>query len=354
MKRSLLSLLALVVALALAAGCGEASAQGATVNDAEITAGDINRELNAIRNNRQYVDAVEQASQIVVLDDSNGPAGIDSAFAARVLTRQIIFKLITEEVAEREIEVTKEIIDQAEQDLVNQVGGEDVWNQFPEDYRADLIEWNSAALALQARILGIPSLDDESIEQYYDDHPEKFEQACARHVLVETEEDAQAVKDELAGGADFAELARSRSLDTGSAEQGGELPCSFPGLFQPEFDEAVFSQPVGKVGDPVETVFGWHVIEVMSREQPAFAEVADDVRGQIQQLSQTEFTDWLQKALDDAEVDINPRYGTWNDISGQVDPPDAPAAPSTSVPVDGPTLTPEQQPGQPPQQQPPG
>ena len=57
MKRSLVSLLALVVALALASGCGEASGQGATVNGSEISASDITRELNAIRNNTQYVEA---------------------------------------------------------------------------------------------------------------------------------------------------------------------------------------------------------------------------------------------------------------------------------------------------------
>ena len=349
MKRSFLALFALVVGLALAAACGDAGGKGATVNGSEISASDITRELNAIRNNEQYVEAVEQASQIQVLDASNGPAGIDSAFAARVLTRQVIFTLISDEVAEREIEISEEIRGQAEQDLLSQVGGEPVWNEFPQDYRDELIGWNSAALALQANILGIPALDDASIEQYYDDNPEQFEQACARHILVETEEEATAVGEELEGGADFGEVARAKSLDTGSAEQGGELPCSFPGLFQPEFDEAVFSQPVGEVGDPVETVFGWHVIEVMSREQPPFAEVADDVRGQIQQLSQTEFTEWLQSALEEAEVKVNARYGSWNDITSQVDPPNAPASASTTAPLD-PTLTPPPE----QQQQPPG
>ena len=331
MKRFFLPPLALVAALLLAlAGCGGADARGATVNGSEITAATINRELNAIRNNQQYVEAVEQASQIVVVDEEGGGSGgIDSAFAARVLTRQIIFKLITTEVEKREIEISAEIREQAEADLLSQVGGEDVWNQFPEDYRNDLIGWNAGALALQANILGLESLDDESLQQYYEDNPDQFEQACARHVLVETEEEANEAKAELDGGADFGEVARARSLDTGSAEQGGELPCSFPGLFQPEFDEAVFSQPVGEVGDPVETVFGWHVIEVTSREQPAFETVADDVRSQIQQLSQTEFTDWLQGALSEAEVDVDPKYGEWNPISSQVEPPDAPASPST-------------------------
>ena len=103
----------------------------------------------------------------------------------------------------------------------------------------------------------------------------------------------------------------------------------------------MFSQPVGEVGEPVETVFGWHVIEVTSREQPAFETVADDVRGQIQQLSQTEFTTWLQEALEGAEVTINPRYGTWNDISSQVDPPNAPPSASTVPAAPETELTPD-------------
>jgi parvulin-like peptidyl-prolyl isomerase len=302
---------------------------------------------------------VEEASQITVVDEEGGGAGgIDAAFAARVLTRQIIFKLITDEVEDRGIEITDEVREQAEADLVSQVGGEDVWNQFPDDYRDELIGWNAGALALQANILGLESLDDESLQQYYEDNPDQFEQACARHVLVETEEEANEAKAEIDGGADFAEVARARSLDTGSAEQGGELPCSFPGLFQPEFDEAVFSQPVGEVGAPVETVFGWHLIQVTSREQPAFDTVADDVRNQIQQLSQTEFTNWLQEALAEAEVDVSARYGKWNPVTSQVDPPDAPASATTAPGGPETELVPEEAPqgapGEAPQEAPAG
>jgi foldase protein PrsA len=338
MKRSLLSLVALLLVLAVAAGCGDAAGRGATVNGSDIPESTIVRELNAIRGNEQYVRAVEEQSQIQVMGQGSG--GIDAAFAARVVTRQIIFKLITEEVEDRGIEISEEIRSQAEQDLVSQVGGEETWNAFPEDYRDDLVSWNAGALALQANILGIESLDDAALQQYYEDNPDRFEQACARHVLVETEEEAEAAREELLGGAEFATVAQERSLDTGSAQNGGELGCTFPGLYQPEFDEAVFSQPVGEVGEPVETVFGWHVIEVTSREQPDFDEVADEVRGQIQQLSQTEFTEWLQQALEEAEVTVNDRYGTWNDISSQVDPPNAPAPPATEPAVD-PSLLPE-------------
>lgn len=91
------------------------------------------------------------------------------------------------------------------------------------------------------------------------------EQAHARHILVETEEEALEVKARLEAGESFEDLAQELSQDPGSASRGGDL-----GWFRQEdmvapFAEAAFSQEIGLVGDPVETQFGWHVIEVLER-----------------------------------------------------------------------------------------
>ena len=88
--------------------------------------------------------------------------------------------------------------------------------------------------------------------------------ATARHILVETEDQCQSLKDDIEGGADFAELARQHS-SCPSGKSGGDLGEFGPGMMVPEFDKVVFSADVGTVQGPVKTQFGYHLLEVTSR-----------------------------------------------------------------------------------------
>ena len=90
-------------------------------------------------------------------------------------------------------------------------------------------------------------------------------QARARHILVDSEENCQTLKSEIAAGADFADIARKHS-SCPSGRQGGDLGSFGPGMMVPEFDKVVFSAEVGTVQGPVQTQFGYHLIEVTSRE----------------------------------------------------------------------------------------
>lgn len=90
-------------------------------------------------------------------------------------------------------------------------------------------------------------------------------QATARHILVDSEEDCAALKSEIEGGADFAEIARQHS-NCPSGQRGGDLGSFGRGMMVPEFDEVVFSAEVGTVQGPVKTQFGYHLIEVTSRD----------------------------------------------------------------------------------------
>ncbi|QSX31264.1 MULTISPECIES: peptidylprolyl isomerase [Shewanella] len=89
-------------------------------------------------------------------------------------------------------------------------------------------------------------------------------QATARHLLVDTEEQCQALKQQILEGADFAELAKRHS-SCPSGAQGGDLGSFGPGMMVREFDEVVFSAPLNQVQGPVKTQFGYHLLEVTSR-----------------------------------------------------------------------------------------
>ena len=88
--------------------------------------------------------------------------------------------------------------------------------------------------------------------------------ACARHILVKTKEEAETIKRQLAGGADFASLAKKHSLCT-SAKKGGDLGEFGPGKMLKAFDNVVFKKPVLTVHGPTKTKFGFHLIETIYR-----------------------------------------------------------------------------------------
>jgi len=90
--------------------------------------------------------------------------------------------------------------------------------------------------------------------------------AHARHILVKTLEECEELKIQIEKGADFAEVARQHS-QCPSGQRGGALGEFSPGQMVKEFDEVVFSRDVGKVHGPVQTQFGFHLVEITSRSE---------------------------------------------------------------------------------------
>jgi len=90
--------------------------------------------------------------------------------------------------------------------------------------------------------------------------------AHARHILVSTKDQATALGIQIAAGADFGEMARQHSSCPSSA-QGGDLGDFGPGQMVPEFDVVIWDEAVGEVHGPVKTDFGYHLIEIVSREE---------------------------------------------------------------------------------------
>ena len=122
------------------------------------------------------------------------------------------------------------------------------------------------------------TVPESEIEAYYEENQEEFEvpaRASVRAVVLPRTptaadtaaalERARQVRAEIVGGEDFATVAERESADEASGAQGGDLGVFQQGQMTPAFDQAVFSAPVGQVTEPVQTPFGYHVIEVMER-----------------------------------------------------------------------------------------
>ncbi len=137
------------------------------------------------------------------------------------------------------------------------------------------------------------AVNEPAMRKVYDDaigQMKKEPEVRARHILVETEDDAKAVVAELKKGADFADLAKTKSKDPGSAD-GGDLGYFTKDQMVPEFSEVAFKLDKGALSDPVKSQFGWHVIKVedkRERQPPEFEKVKDQLETFLVRKSQSE------------------------------------------------------------------
>src|SRR6202167_2887269 len=130
---------------------------------------------------------------------------------------------------------------------------------------------------------GKAATTDEAMKKVYDEAAKQIEgeeEVHARHILVETEDEAKAIEAELKKGADFAELAKKKSKDPGAAD-GGDLGFFTKDQMVPEFSTVAFALEPATISDPEKSQFGWHIIKVeekRSRKAPDF----DQVKAQIE------------------------------------------------------------------------
>lgn len=149
--------------------------------------------------------------------------------------------------------------------------------------------------------------------------------ACVSHILVATEAEAQDVMTRLDNGEDFATLAEELSTDTASAANGGALGCASPDTFVESFRDAVLAAPVGEVYDQiVQSNFGYHVILVTQRDEPAEADLPteDELISTIQDnAALTDLNQWFLDEVAKADVTVKEEYGTWDPSTPRVVPP---------------------------------
>ena len=121
----------------------------------------------------------------------------------------------------------------------------------------------------------------------------------ARHILVSSEDDAKAIKAQLDGGADFATLAKEKSIEPGAKDSGGDLGYFTQDKMVKPFADAAFALKVNEVSQPVQTQFGWHVIQVLERRpaaKPTLQDMTQQIGQQLYVKKYREIFDSLRKA----------------------------------------------------------
>ena len=145
-------------------------------------------------------------------------------------------------------------------------------------------------------------LRDQMIAEITKDTKPEAEQVWARHILVATEEEAKAVRARLAAGEDFAALAKELSTDTSNKDNGGDLQWFSKEAMVAPFSEAAFSMQVGDISDPVQSTFGYHIIQVLGHEvRPLTAEA-------FKQATDTVFSQWIDTQKTELKVETFDRW----------------------------------------------
>ncbi len=141
------------------------------------------------------------------------------------------------------------------------------------DYQKKLEDFKKLtliSLLLEKEIEDKAKPSDKDVKDYYEKHKADLtanNQIRASHILVKSEDDAKKILDQLKKGGDFAKIAKEKSIDTGSAKNGGDLGFFSRGQMVPEFEKAAFNLKEGEVSGPVKTQFGYHIIKVTGRKE---------------------------------------------------------------------------------------
>jgi len=150
----------------------------------------------------------------------------------------------------------------------------------PQKLKVDFVELSLAQIAKAIQV------NDDELFNFYEDEKNRFtteEERQAQHILVESKQQAEQIIIQLNSGADFAKLAGTHSLDTGSKDAGGDLGFFTLGVMMSEFEDKVFSMKVDEVSSPVKTEFGYHVIK-LNNIQTGTVKPFDEIRVELSEL----------------------------------------------------------------------
>jgi hypothetical protein len=353
MKRPLTLLVAIVAVASVGAGCSSGGGVASTLNDAatmsytlkgkhhtlHVSRARLLSEMRSLVDNKPFAAFLKEQSFTVSKDLS-----ADSKLTAIWLTQLIQQETIDSLFASRHLHVTSAQRKQATTDAAGFFPGETIFPAFSKKFQDTLIERQARSIAVAA---SYTHTSDTAGKAYFAAHQAEFGCPSGKevaHILVTTQTAADAIVAQLAAGGSFETIAKEKSTDTGSAQNGGSVGCLAAGTFVPAFQSAAEKAPFGTPVGPVHTQFGYHVILVTKATAPTYESSRTKVLDALKQKGAQDFsaavTDLFKRFK---KVHLDPRFGTWGLTPNgqgqpiyQVTPPKAPT-PATSR--DGTTTT---------------
>ena len=242
---------------------------------------------------------------------------LEAEHGMQVLQGLIMQTVVLDEAEEAGVAPDDEEVEEEIDALKAEFGGEQGLNQILQQQGMTMeglrtnIKMNVALEELSKQEV---DFTEEELQEYYSENKEDFmiqERVRASHILLGNKDEAEDIRAELEDGASFSELAERYSVDTASAEDGGELGMFPRGSMVPEFEEIAFELEIGEISEPVETEHGFHIIKVTERQESEmreFDEVRDEVIDQYQREHGPDPQEIMEQLQEEADVEIK-----WDD-----------------------------------------
>lgn len=332
--RKLLCLVAGLVGLGLgASACNPVTPYAAVVNGTSISTAQVDMEMQAIKDNPTLRGQVEQPGSGITITGA-GPGTFDTSFASQVLSRQIEFTVLEQEMARHHVRVTPADLRAAREDILN--GGEfpptgaGAFASLPADYQSVLVR-RQADLNRFGAALGGVDISPGAISAYMAQHAADLQNVCAEWIQVGSAADAATVEADLKAGTSFSAEAQAKSQDQNTSSQGGQLGCHaglIYGQLGAAVEKAVTTIPVGQPSPPVSSAQGLVIIEVTSRTPLSPSVAESNARQTLIASGQNQIGQEIEPSVTKADVVVDARYGRWvrtGSNGPQVVPPRVPA-----------------------------
>ena len=313
MRRFLLCFVAAALLALVASACSSTLNDAATIkyslsgkdHEEHVTRANLIDEVRKIAADKPFATWLNQNGFTV-----NGDVTTGSNVAAVWLGQLIHQKAIDALFDSRHLKVTPAQVSVATANMPQIFPTADIYGAFPAKFRAELAEREARRERL---ISSYVDTSDAAGQRYFAQHQAQFACASGRdvsHILLTSRAAAEQVLTQLRSGADFAELAKEKSTDTGSGAQGGELGCLAPNAFVAPFQTAAESAPFDTPVGPVRSQYGYHVI-LVRRAKPSYEASRAQVQQALTAQGQAAAQAALTKMLTSFKVKVDPRFGTW-------------------------------------------
>ncbi len=224
------------------------------------------------------------------MKDKYGQAALQELLYEKVLSDK--YEVSNKELDDKFNEIKEQLGDNFQMALL-QYGYEDE-AAFKDAVRISMLQEKAA--------LNSVKVSEKDVKAYYDE--EYKPEIKARHILVEDEATAKDIEAKLDAGGKFEDLAKEFSTDTGTAAKGGDLGWFGPGAMVPEFEEAAYALEKNAISEPVQSQFGYHIIQLLDKkEKEKFEDVKDDMEYQLK-LTKLD-NESVQKAMDNEMKESN-------------------------------------------------
>ncbi|WP_197142602.1 peptidylprolyl isomerase [Lysinibacillus sphaericus] len=234
-------------------------------------------------------------------------------YGTEVLDTLITNKIVELEAKKEGVSVSDDAIQEEYEELAESYGGEESLqealkaNGLTEQSVRDNIRMYQLTKDVIATSIDI---SDEEVAQYFEDNKDSYgqkEEVVASHILLEDEATAKDVLAKIKAGEDFADLAKTYSIDTTTNEAGGEIGYISRGQMEEQFEEVAFGLEKGSISDIVQTSEGYHIIKVTDKvpaEEAVFENLKDEVYATVlEERINEEYASWLAEKQEQYKIE---------------------------------------------------